>query len=320
MSSISSSMTNLTSVSSVSSTSLASSTGGSKKRRAPKPPVLGALKTPAQIEEESAATDSEASTLHGGDVVSPNDSNSSSPQRKNHAYLSKTNASIERQNTKDESIPVAVGNVVVPDDPKEIEVLSASPVSSLSSPSNSASESNSSSPIPPSSITMKEQQQNRSLNTNEDSRGLRSGRNSSASATTTRSHQEEQEYYNHHQEDESGNRSSLRSPSRSSSTPSSSSNHNADAPSPAHADTTSIVVERSSRNVLSSSSSATTVDQDAQSSSCRPHSANTQGKPLKILAHFQSGSGSQSQDRDGEKWENFLHNLENILQKRAELV
>lgn len=310
--SISSSMTNLTSVSSVSTTSLASSTGGSsKKRRAPKPPSSAIVHPPTQIEEETATTDSEASTFLSGDALLGNNSvtgsrNTSPQKQQNLPELSKTNDDAVREHVENESLPVVASGRRVPDDPKEIEVLRASPISSLSSPSNSASESNSSSPIPPSSqITMKEQ---RSKNTNEQA-GLRSGRSSSAA---TGSQHEDQEY-----ESELG--SSIRSYSRSSRSPSSSSN-NTGAPSLPHAD--SVVVERSSHNVLSASSNAatTTVDRDVQSSSCRPPSSNTQGKPLKILAHLQTGQGTGSQDQEGEKWENFLHNLENILQRRAELV
>ncbi|CAL8110450.1 unnamed protein product [Orchesella dallaii] len=240
--SISSSMTNLTSVSSVSSTSLASSTGGSKKRRAPKPPALAAVHPPTQIDEETTATDGETSSRGESDCISQ--------QTVGQDQVEEVAQRLEQSTT--EPMPVAR----VPEK-KKIEVLSVSPVSSLSSPSHSASESTSSSPIPPTSTEFISKSNSsvmreRSLNTN-----YNEGNGRGNPLTV-------EEYV------ESG--SNIPNFSRSSSSPSSSNNNNAiaaaSAPSPDSV---------RSRKLLSSSIA---VD-DAQSvvedtSSCRPPSSNTQ--------------------------------------------
>lgn len=298
---MSSSMTNLTSVSSVSSTSLASSTGGgSKKRRAPKPPALGALNTPTQIEEETITTDSDASTLRG-DVGGKSGGEFGLDQR--------SSASLKSKSQNSESMPVAGATDV---DMKEMEKLrSVSPASSLSSQSNSAFESTTSHPIPTASEPLASKSTNktfsvammkgrhRSPNTNEDSSGDAGGQAIRGSS----------------EHDENESRST--SYSRSSSSPSSSNNIGNNvvaATSPPSPD--SVRSRVSSSIAVDDAQSVVVEETTAPTASSRPpSSSNTQGKPLKLLAHFQAGTR-----QDGEKWENFLQNLENILQKRAELV
>lgn len=174
---------------------------------------------------------------------------------------------------------------------EEIHRNSRNTVSSLSSPINS----NSHSPVPPqvveaSSSTTSTKSEGPLL-TSQYSGDLSEGRRMRDDDASVEDF------------DESGSRSM----SRSSSTPCNDTSVAPPSPPPQS-------VSLRSRKL--SSNNAVEVEETVTSS--RPPSSNTQGKPLKLLAHFQAGHAS-NQER-GEKWENFLRNLESILQKRAELV